>query len=472
MSKLSPDLMAPHQLETKELIKAKRYLAIWLGMRQGKTVSTLSALQELYDEFEVHKILVVAPLKVSINSWPEDLGGWEHISLPYTLIRGTPAERIAQLAEPTPVHIINRELLAWLVTHIGKGNWPYDTVILDESRSFKNHKKKNKNPKTGVKTYTRFGAMALVRPEVHRLVELTGTPAPKNYADLWAQMFLLDGGRRLGKTITAFRDTYMHPGREHYLWDFKDNAEEEIREAIKDIAFSIQGKPLPVPVVSDIWVELPPKARTLYDEMRKESIIEVDGVEIVAQSAAARGGKLHQIAAGFVYDTEIDETAQTKVRTAYRIHNEKRDALDELLEFIETPVMLIYNFEAERDYLLQKYPDAKLLDDKPMTVKLWNQGLISKLVLHGASGGHGLTLWRGGHDIIWVSPTYDLEHYQQVNERLTSDLKAEQVTIHRILTRGTIDEPIVNEVLTGKAERQKNLMNYLLANHPKTGGMA
>lgn len=450
--------MKPHQTQSAELIKQRRYLALWLAMRQGKTIATLTAVQDLYDDFEVKKVLVVAPKKVSLNSWPEDLQAWDHISLSWTEIKGSPKQRLAAVQQNTTVHIIGRDNVAWLVSTIGKEDWPYDMVVLDESRSFKNHVLKTPN-----ENYTRFGAIALVRPKIRRLVELTGTPAPRNYQDLWAQIYLLDGGRRLGKNITAFRREYMDPGREHYQWTFKEGAEECIRQALVDIAFAIEGTPLPEPVIEDIPIDLPPDAWALYKEMNEDKIITgLQGYDIVAMTPGIKAEKLHQIAAGFVYHHIVDLENQTKNRVEIPIHEEKLNTLDELLEFSDNPVIIVYIFQWERDQILARYKDAVLLDDNPETVKRWQRGQIGKLVMHPASGGHGLNLWEGGHEIIWMSLTHDAELYAQVNQRLSSQVKTKPTTVYRLLARRTVDYGIVasNGI---KFANERELINFILA---------
>jgi len=451
-----------HQRQSVELIKNRRYLALWLRMRQGKTISTLTALQDLYDDLNVHKILVVAPLRVGINSWPEDLRSWDHLSLTHTLIRGSAKQRLEQSYSDTDLHIINRENLAWLVDNRFE-DWHYDTVVLDESRSYKNHTKK-----TPKKNLTRFGAMAKVRPKVRRVIELTGTPAPKNYQDLWAQIYLLDGGKRLGKDITAFRKQYMIPGRAHYMWSFKDGAQDQIRDAISDIAFSIRGVPTPEPQILDIKLEMPAKAKDVYNTMRLKKILAgYQGFDVVAKSPAAVINKLAQICAGAVYHTEkpimdpLNPVEVAPTRHCLTVHAEKMKALEDIVDISDAPLVIIYQYEFEREAVLAAYPDAVLLDDSPDTVTRWNAGQISKLVMHPSSGGHGLTLWQGGSEILWLSPTHDQELYEQVNERLSSLSKQESTTVYRLLMEDSVEEVMV-EALAQKDLDQKELMAYII----------
>jgi SNF2 family DNA or RNA helicase len=442
--------LRPYQREGVEFLLRKRYAALWVGMRLGKTIVTLTALQKLYDACEVHRVLVVAPTKVSINSWPEDLRQWEHISLPHQLIRGTPTQRYKQMQNAVPVHIINRELLSWLVTQWGDA-WPYDCVVLDEARSFKNHARYTKT-----KELTRFGAMSKVRPRVHRVIELTGTPAPNGYADLWAQIYLLDGGKRLGKNITEFRRTYMVEGRKHFLWSLREGADTEIREKIKDVVFcpAVTRDVVSDVVFNDIEIPLPTDVRGWCSSMlRTGTLLTASGETVTAANRGVRLSKALQIVSGGVY------LASGQPET---IHDEKFRALDELLEVLGTNVIIVYNFVFEKDRILRRYPDAVLLDEKPETVARWNRREIPKLVLHGASGGHGLSLWKGGNDLIWMGATYDLELYDQVNARLCHPEKPDPVTIHRLLAGGVpVETPVVQELIR-KGVSQEALLDYVI----------
>lgn len=443
--------LRPDQRDIVDFIKRKPYCAIWFAMRQGKCAPTLTALQDLYDDIEMSRTLIVSPVKVAINSWPDEFETWEHISLDYQLIRGAPETRIKQLASPAPVHIINREQLPWLVEHIcdtvGKENWPYDTVVLDESRSFKNHV-----PKTPNGRYTRFGAMRLVRPYVERVIELTGTPAPHSYMDLWAQIFLLDGGRRLGKNITQFREEYCLPGREHYMWSINPDKIEEINERIEDIVFSAPGMPIDEPVPNDIIVSMPKKIHSLYNHMFRFGIIQPGGdVEIPALNPGAKVNKLLQISAGSVYDEEGN---------THFLHDAKLKCLDELLELIDDNCLLIYSYQFEKQAILDRYPDAVLLDDKSSTVRRWNEGKIPILVMHPASGGHGLTLHRGGSTIIWLTLTTDLELYMQVNKRLSIPGKTKPVEIYRLISDTSVDRARP-DILVSRENVQQKLIEHI-----------
>jgi SNF2 family DNA or RNA helicase len=445
-----------YQPKAIEFIKKRRYCALWVGMRLGKTIAVLTALQDLINSGDVRKTLVVAPLRVSINSWPEDLDAWAQLTLDFTLIRGTPQERLDLLKEPTNIHIINHEMVVWLVTAIGKDNWPYDCLVVDEARCYKNHKVATKKG-----NLTRFGALTLVRPQIKRVIELTGTPAPLSYIDLWAQMYLLDGGKRLGKNITAFRDKYCDPGREYHIWTIKDNVDEEIREKIKDLLFVVRTADqidLPREVTNDIPVTLPPKVMTAYKTLQREFIVEIQKTKIVTFSAGSKSIKLLQMAAGRVY------TPDGRIV----VHREKEKALEELLELIDGPKLIIYSFVFEKDWILAKYPDARLLDDNPKTVQDWRAGKIDKLVFHPSSGKYGLTLYEGGNDIIWISPTWDLEAWEQTNVRLSHPTKADEtIRIHRIVAQHTLELKVCKS-LNEKREVQDFLLEDMIGKTAST----
>lgn len=440
--------LRPDQHRVIDFIVNRPYGAVWLDMRQGKTISTLTAIHDLYETFETNRALVVAPLRVTINSWPEDLRGWDHLYLGYELLHGDVKTRRAKLASKAPIHIINRELLPWLVNEFEGKPWPYDTVVLDEARSYKNH-----SPKTPNGGLTRFGAIRKVRPEIMRLIQLTGTPAPRNYQDLWAQIFLLDGGKRLGKNITSFRRDYCVQGREHYDWRLQDDAPRRIERAVEDIVFRAKGVDIPELPPIDVIVRLPKAIKRQFSAIHQHGYLELsDGTEIVALDAAARVTKCCQISSGAVYDKDGD---------THWLHDEKYRALDEVLETLDDNVLMVYSYQFEKDALIKKYPDLTVLDNDPDTVTRWNAGKIPKLLIHPASGGHGLNLARGGNTIIWVSPTYDNELYQQVNKRLSIPGKPVPTAVYRILADTPTERAIVQS-LESKEQDQQRLLSHIL----------
>lgn len=433
-----------------QFIEDRKYCALWVGMRLGKSICVLTALQNLRDRGEVRRVLIVAPKRVSINSWPEDLVQWSHLDLSWTLIRGSASERKTKMRRNTTIHIINIELLPWLIDELGHDNFPYDTLVLDESRKFKNHVKKTE---TG--NLSRFGSVCKVRPGVRRVIELTGTPAPLSYIDLWAQIYLLDGGRRLGKNITAFRTDYCNAGRNHYQWYLQSDAQERIRDKIRDLIFVVPPEDeidLPDVVFNPVNVELTDQARKRYNEMKKDYVTELQGRKVIAFSAGSKSIKLLQIASGKIY---IDKVAT-------QVHEQKIQALIELVDLITGPKLVIYNFVFEKRWILERFPEAKLLDSNPDTIKKWNAGLIDMLVMHPASGGHGLNLYKGGDHLIWFGPTWDLELWEQTNKRLSHPSKSEgRITINCLIARSTLDSSVLIS-LQHKAQVQALLLADLV----------
>lgn len=443
--------------------------AMWLPMRSGKTAVTLTAFNDLRHDFEARKMLVVAPLRVSINAWPEDPRNWSHLQdLQVQLIRGTPTERLKQMNSKAPVHVINRELFVWLVNECLKRRvWPYDMLVLDEARSFKNHQKRTKS-----KNFTRFGAAAQICGRCSRIVELTGTPAPKDYMDLWAQAYLLDRGERLGRTITKFRKQFWVPGREHYNWEIREGAQKEIREKLKDLVFSIDADELNMEkLYNPVWVDLPTSSRKQYNELARKAVLEIEGGAVVSPNKGVATGKLAQFANGAVYLTPEEDEIQTGPKQWVAVHDEKLAAMDEVLEQIGSqPVFVAYEFRSDLARLRERYPWMEVLDSDPNTVKRWNRGEIRGLLAHPASAGHGLTMWQGGSHIIWYGITWDRELYDQFNERLSHPEKGTPTTVHQLLTRDTVDEEKLLS-LAGKFANQRELILFMVANIKKRLGL-
>ena len=373
--------------------------ALWLKPGMGKTVTALTAADRLlYDYFAVSKVLVIAPLRVAEDTWTRESAKWDHLQhLRVSRVLGSARERLAALAVEADVYCINRENVPWLVKLYGLA-WPFELVIVDESSSFRNP------------SAQRFKALRKVRPLIKYIWELTGTPRPRSLLDLWAQVYLLDRGERLGKTMTEYKNRYFTPGRRNgyvvYEWTPRPGAEAEVYSKISDICVSMQARDyLKLPEL----VALSPEARELYDRMERETILELAGEVIDAGSAAAVNGKLLQIAGGAVYDDD---------HVAHELHTAKLDALEDILEEANgEPVLVAYNFRHERDRILARFPQAVQLKDSE-TIAAWNRGEIPVLLAHPAGAGHGLNLQDGGHIIVWFSPTYDQELIEQFIDRL------------------------------------------------------
>lgn len=422
-----------------------------LDMGMGKTISTLTAVAELlHDYFEVSKVLVIAPLRVAKYTWTDEIEKWDHISyLKTSQILGTKKERLAALEKDADIYLINRENIVWLVEHL-KGEWPFDMVVIDELSSFKSTKAK------------RFRALRKVRPFIKRIVGLTGTPAPNGLIDLWPQMYLLDQGERLGKTITGFKNRYFVPGAgdpsKHVVYDWipKKEAEENIYKKIEDICVSMKSVDyldLPDRIDHTVEIELSKQARSQYVQLEKDLLLPfVDG-DVVADTAAVLSNKLLQLANGAIYDEN---------REVHHVHDEKLDALEELIEQANgKPVLIFYNFKHDMYRIQERFKDAvKLETDEHF--KQWNKGEIPILLTHPASAGHGLNMQDGGNTIIWFGMNWSLELYQQANARLHRQGQKNIVNIFHLIVKDSIDEKVM-KAIKDKTVTQDNLMEAVKA---------
>jgi SNF2 family DNA or RNA helicase len=426
-------------------------VGLFLEMGLGKTVSALTAIQELlYDRFEVSRVLVIAPLRVAQSTWSGEIEKWDHLrDLRLSKVLGSEKQRVEALHQPADIYIINRENTEWLVNYYGR-KWPFDMVVIDELSSFKNPRSK------------RFRALRKVRPLIKRIVGLTGTPAPNGLIDLWSQIYLLDQGERLGKTLTGYRNRYFDPGRRNqniiFEWIPKPFAEEAIYGKISDICVSMKAEDwlqLPERIDNVIEVELPEKAKSQYNQLEKDLILPLLESDVTAANAAVLTNKLLQMANGAIYD-EFGE--------AKEIHDAKLEALEEAVEAANgKPVMVVYAYKHDLDRIrkrLKKYNPRTL--DSDQDVQDWNAGKIQVLLLHPASGGHGLNLQTGGNIIVWFGLTWGLEYYQQANARLYRQGQTERVMVHHIVAKGTMDEEVL-KALTGKASTQNDLMEAVKA---------
>jgi SNF2 family DNA or RNA helicase len=429
-------------------------------MGLGKTVITLTALHSLkYYRWCINKTLIIAPKKVAEGTWSKEAAKWMHLhNLRISVVLGSAKERIAALETPADIYIINRENTQWLVELYGY-NWPFDVVVLDESSSFKNHQAK------------RFKALKAVRPKIRRLIELTGTPSPHGLTDLWAQVFLLDGGKRLGRTISVYRDIYFVPDKRNRTTIFsyapKEGAEAEIYNQISDICISMKSEDylsLPDLIYEDIPVKLDSKAKHAYDQLERDMLLEVEDDLITAANAATLTGKLLQLCNGAVYDENGG---------VLEVHNCKIEALLETIEQLNGQHAIIYYyFQHDRDRILTA------LEKSPLTVRVyksskeeddWNAGKIDLLLAQPASCGYGLNLQDGGHHVIWFGLTWALEEYQQANKRLHRQGQLYPVIVHRLVTQGGTDEDVIRS-LECKDGAQENLLSALKVRIEKVKG--
>lgn len=442
----------PHdyQAHTTQFIIDHPESAIFLGMGMGKTISTLTAVNDLIrNRFETQKVLVIAPIRVARDTWPTEIDKWDHLAgLTVSPIIGTAKQREAAANRRADIYTIGRENIPWLVKHHGS-RWPYDMVIIDELSSFKNPQAK------------RFKALKKVRPKIQRIVGLTGTPAPNSLLDIWAPFRLIDNGQRLGRYITHYRDQYFTPGRRNgtvvYNWNLRPGADQAIYDNIADITVSMRTTDylqLPEATHQHITVQLPPKARKHIDTLKRDLVLDLDDDTIDAANAATLSLKLQQLSGGAIYN----ETGDNYIT----IHDEKIQALAELVDQAQGNTMLVcYWFKHERDRILDAIPGARVLDTQ-QDFHDWNNGDIPVALIHPASAGHGLNLQAGGHIMVWYTTPWSLELYEQANARLHRQGQTEPVSIIHIDTAGSIDQT-VHQALTRKDTTQQALITAVKA---------
>lgn len=461
---LRKDQLHPYQRHCVEGVVQNPFFALLLEMGLGKTVSALTAINELaFELLEIETTLVVAPKRVVETVWHVEGAKWEHLQhLRFSRIIGTEKQRKAALKVDADVYLVSRDNIAWLCGLYGGSSLPFDMIVLDESSSFKNH------------TSVRFQALKLVRPSLQRVLLLTGTPAPNGLLDLWAQMYLLDMGERLETHISYYRKKYFshdsYSGYDRYT--LNPGAEEMIHEKISDIAISMKAKDyldLPGRVDNIISIVLPPSIQAKYDEFEKEKVLDMtesgeiteEGV-ISAVNAAALTNKLLQFANGAVYlpEKEADEEEAVKSeRDFFEVHKLKIEALKDIIEDSGgSPVLVAWSFRSDMFRIkkaLKKYKPVQLSCEQD--VYDWNAGKIRLLLMHPASGGHGLNLQAGGHNIVWFGQTWSLELFLQLNARLDRQGQKNKVIINRLVAVDTIETRVVGSLMR-KEEGQDTLM--------------
>ena len=446
-----------YQRTAMQWIVDKPKCGLFLDMGLGKTVSTLTAIQQLIDDCEVSRVLVVAPKKVAETTWSTEAQKWEHLhDLKVVKVLGTEKQRCLALSQKADVYVTGRDNFVWLVGKYG-GRLPFDTLVIDELTSFKSAKSE------------RFKAMRIALPSVHRVIGLTGTPAPNGLIDLWAQMYCLDQGERLGRSVTKYREAYF----ETHRWNnivvrcyVRKGCEEIIRNKIADICLSMQAKDylqLPDLITHTATVELTPKVREAYERFEREKVLEFktehgqEPANVLAQSAAGLMNKLSQFANGAVYDDNMQ---------VHEVHSEKLDRLAEIVEAANgNSVLVFYQYKHDvtriaaklKGYRVRAYQGEKDLND-------WNAGQIDVLLAHPASTAYGLNMQQGGHYIVWFGTGWNLEHYQQANARLHRQGQQHPVQVYKLICAGTVDEK-ASAALEGKKGVQQSLLdglNYLL----------
>ena len=442
---LNRDDLHDYQNRAVDFIKNKERCALFLDMGLGKSVSTLTAVSDLIDSFSVQKTLVIAPLRVANSTWAQEAEKWDHLRhLRISICTGSEKTRRAALHRDADVYVINRENVVWLVD-LYKKKWPFDAVIVDESSSFKNPSAK------------RFRALKKVLPYTNYMVLLTGTPSPNSLMDLWPQMYLVDFGESLGRTVTGFRQRFFEQDFMGYRWAIRDGCAEKIHNLISDRVISMSAEDyldLPDRIDLETQVELPVGVMKRYKELEKTLLAELEtGEEVEAVSAAALANKMLQFANGAAYYDEHKNWAE--------VHKEKLDALADIVEDNPGENMLVaYNYKFDLERLQKRFPQAVVLDKEQSTIDRWNNGEIKMLLAHPASAGHGLNLQRGGALCIWFGLNWSLELYQQFNARLHRQGQTKPVRIIHIVAKDTIDQRVLS-VLKDKDATQASLLSAL-----------
>ena len=435
-----------HDYQNKALafIKDKRKCALFLDMGLGKTVSTLTAVSDMLDDFAVNKILIVAPLRVANTVWKQEAQKWDHLKhLKISIVTGNHNNRIKAMQTDADIYVINRENVDWLFGIKWK-NTKLDMLVIDESSSFKSHKSK------------RFKALRNNTKDFKSVVLLTGTPSTNSIADLWSQMYLIDNGERLGRTLGNFRSRFLtQAGYMSYTWKPRKGADKEIQKLIEDVCITMSAEDyleLPEKISLSEYVELPENVQAQYNELEKEFLITLESGDIEALSAATLGNKLLQMCNGAVYDSE---------GIAHIMHDIKLKALKEIIEDHPNENFLIaYNFKSDLVRLSKTFPQGVTLSKSTEDITKWNKGKIKLLFAHPASAGHGLNLQAGGSNIIWFGLNWSLELYQQFNARLHRQGQDKPVKIIHIVVKDGIDEKVM-KALGSKAKTQKDLLEYL-----------
>jgi SNF2 family DNA or RNA helicase len=435
----------PHDYQqyATEYIKSHPVAAVLLDMGLGKTAISLTALLDLlFDSFEAHRILVIAPLRVARDTWPAEIEKWDHLNmLTYSVAVGSEKDRKAALMRDADIYIINRENVQWLVEQSGIP-FTFDTVIVDELSSFKNHQSK------------RFKALMKVRPRIKRIVGLTGTPSANGLMDLWAEFKVLDMGQRLGRFIGMYRNNYFRPDKRNgqiiYSYKLLPGADKAIYKQISDITISMKATDhlkMPELVMNTHTVELSDDEREHYDELKQTLVLQLPEKEITVANAAALTGKLLQMANGAIYDDDGDHI---------HIHDRKLDALEDLIEGANgKPVLVAYWFKHDLERIKSRFKVREIKSSSD--IREWNAGKIPVAVIHPASAGHGLNLQTGGSTLIWFGLTWSLELYQQTNARLWRQGQQDTVVIHHIITDDTVDGRVL-KALQSKEKIQDSLI--------------
>ena len=444
----------PHAYQERAtaFVVHNRYTALFLDMGLGKTVATLTALQQLKEDYmEIDKTLVIAPKSVARNTWTGESHKWDHLrDLKVSVVMGTDRQRRRALEAEADVYVINRDNVTWLVNYCCNTLrcWPFDSVVVDESSSFKNPQSR------------RFKSLRKMVPQIRRMVLLTGTPSPNGLMDLWAQINLLDSGKRLGRTLSMYRQQYFRPGKHNghvvFEWVPKAGSRERITEAISDICLSMQAEDyleMPDLIQAGVTIALADDEMKGYQDFEKEQLMQVDEAQIEAVTAAALTNKLLQYTGGAVYDSDHEW---------HKVGDSKMEALQSILEATEEPVLVFYQYQHEKERILADFGNYQpvLFNGEPEILKKWNNQEIRLLLCHPASVAYGLNMQEGGRTIVWYTPTWNLELYQQANARLYRQGQDKPVLLYHIVATGTMDERVM-DALSGKGDCQTALLRRI-----------
>lgn len=445
----------PHDYQTRAIdwCMNKPRCGLFLPMGAGKTVITLSAISKLKQKGEVNKVLIIAPVRVARTTWPAEIDKWDHTKhLTYTVIDGDAKKRMRALEQDSDIYIIGKEQVVWLCETVGK-SWPFDMVVVDELSTFKNHQAQ------------RFKALKKQVKKFKRFIGLTGTPAPRGIPDLWSQIYLIDAGTRLGKSIGSFRKTYLIPERSNgyivYSWAVRVGAQKEIENKISDVVMSLDSSEcVELPDINYINepIVLPKTIKKRYDTFKKDLVLELSTTDVSASNLGVLCGQLLQFSSGQIYTHDPSLPVET-------IHDEKIKALDDLLTSANgEPVIIYYYYKHEKERIMTLLKSKKLkvscLDDDK-DVERWNNHELDVLLLHPASAGHGLNLQAGGSVLIWYTlPNFNLELYQQANARLYRQGQTENVRVYHLLVEDSIDIDMMN-ALEKKEVTQSTLLEAL-----------
>ena len=441
---LSRDDLHAYQRKAIEFVLRERRCMLALDMGLGKTASTLTVISDMLDGFTANKVLVVAPLRVANSVWRQEGRLWEHLKhLRISVCTGSDKARRGALALDADVYVINRENVPWLVENYG-AKWSFDMVVIDESSSFKNASSK------------RFKALRKMLPHIDAMVLLTGTPSPNGLLDLWSQMYLIDYGERLGRTLTGYKQRFFEADYFGRKFDLRPGSADKIHGLLSDKIVHMNADDyldMPARIDLTIGVDLPPEVMSNYLDFERTMLAEIDGEEVEATTAAVLANKLLQYANGALYTNAAGSWAEA--------HAVKLDALADIVEDNPGETMLVaYNYKSDLERLIKRFPQARVLDKKQETIDAWNRGEIPMLLAHPASAGHGLNLQNGGALCVWFGLNWSLEYYQQFNARLHRQGQTRPVRIAHIVSNNTIDQRVLG-VLQNKNATQKSLLDAL-----------